>query len=156
MKKNVWLLVLLVFLMVMNSVLLYLVLREPDRGPIRPREFITERLGFDEAQQLEFSEIEVAHRAQMQRIDERFVSLRAQLFSDIGARPRAEVSQDSLIGLIGSVSAERELELRSYFKQIEALCTDRQKRELQHIINGALRPGPPGRRPPRNGPPPPR
>ena len=156
MKKNVLLWVLMVFLMVMNGVLLYLVLQKTEKKPRPPRAFIAEELGLDNDQMDQFLELEEGHRKEMQKIDRRSGELREKLFSGIGGGALQIAEIDSLGVLIGDLSKERELEIYRHFSEIEKICNEKQKRRLRRIVNGALRPRPPGGPPPhhRPGPPP--
>ena len=151
MKKNVLLLVLLVFLIVMNGVLLFLVVKKPNRKPGPPRDFIVERLDFNEEQLVEFAEIDETHHQKMRAIDDESRRLKGILFT---TREENRVNIDSIGDLIGTLAKERELEVHHYFKRIEQLCDDKQKLKLKRIVRGALRPGPPHGRPPHDGPPP--
>ncbi len=153
MKKNIVLMVLLGFLIVMNGILLFLVVKKPDRKHRPPKEFITERLNFNEDQIIKFGTIDEAHHRKMRTIDGESRKLKEILFSDVG---NDAIKIDSIAGLIGSLAKERELEVHDYFEKIEKICDDKQKLKLRRIVAGALKPRPPGGGPPHDGPPPPR
>ncbi|MEM9648518.1 MAG: hypothetical protein AAF969_08550 [Bacteroidota bacterium] len=150
MKKNILLTVLLVFLMVMNAVLLFLILDKPGEKRRPPRMFITNELGFTEAQQIEFSEIDREHHRTMRRIDRHSRDLRELLFTKLDDTNFNPQELDSITGLIGQLSEDREKELFSYFQKISNVCNEKQKLKLERILSGAIKHGP---RP--DGPPPP-
>ncbi|WP_136466429.1 hypothetical protein [Flagellimonas onchidii] len=150
MKKNLLLTILLVFLMVMNGVLLFLVLNKPDKRKGPPRMFISGQLGFDKGQQSEFLEIDRIHHLKMREISNRSRDLKEYLFSRIGDTNFTEQKLDSITNLIGRLSADKENEVFSYFKRIESICNKDQKIKLGIIVQQALKRGP---KP--HGPPPP-
>ncbi len=156
MKRNVLLFVLLIFLMVMNGVLLYLVMQKPDRKIQPPKSFISERLDFNKEQLTEFSKYEREHRQKMRYIEERSRELKEILFSNIGSEESKEMKIDSIGALIGTLEKEREIEVFDHFRQIESICDEDQKQQLKRILNGAFGPRRPDGRPPNDGPPPPR
>ncbi len=153
MKKNVLLTILLLFLMVMNGILLFMVVNEPEKRHGPPRNFIADHLDFNEEQMAKFMEFDEDHHRRMRRIDDRFRRSKEMLFSKLGS----DVSQkelDSLTELMGVLSQEREVEVFRYFNTIGKICDDKQKRKLKEIVSGALGRGRPGGRPPHDGPPP--
>ncbi|WP_299486311.1 hypothetical protein [uncultured Allomuricauda sp.] len=155
MKKNLLLAILLIFLMVMNTVLLFLLLKEPEKRKGPPSTFISSQLGFDPGQQSEFMEIDRIHHFKMREISDRFRNLKEQLFTGMDDADFTEEKADSISNLIGELSAAKEKEIFSYFRQIENICNKDQKLKLESIVKRALRGGPgpgPGHGPP--GPPP--
>ncbi|SHG85720.1 hypothetical protein [Flagellimonas flava] len=150
MKKNILLTVLLVFLMVMNAVLLFLILDKPDEKRRPPRKFITAELGFSEAQQIEFAEIDREHHRAMRRLDRHSRDLKELLFSKLDDTSFHQNELDSITGLIGQLSEDREREVFSYFRKVSKICNEKQKLKLERMLFGALKHGP---RP--EGPPPP-
>ena len=156
MKKNVLLIVFLGFLMVMNGVLLYLVVKKPNQKQRPPREFISSRLDFNEEQTESFMELDREHHRKMRGIDNELRELKEILFSNLGGTELSDEELDSLAKKIGKLSTAREMEVFRYFRQIEENCDAKQKQKLKRIVSGALRPGPPGDRPPSPGGPPPR
>ena len=157
MKKNLLLLILMIFLMVMNGVLLYLVIKQPNQKPAPNRTFIADKLNFTAEQRSHFSELEEFHHRKMQRIDEEAKQLKEAMFSTIADTNESSILIDDLAKEIGELSKERELEIYRHFTEIAEICTIPQKEELKELVKGALRPGPPRNgRPPHHGPPPPR
>ncbi|WP_299529217.1 Spy/CpxP family protein refolding chaperone [Ulvibacterium sp.] len=150
MKKNLLLSLLMIFLMVMNGVLLYMTVKEPDGKPGPPRDFIFKELNFTAAQRMEFQEINAEHHRKMRALDDRTRKLKELLFSNLGSEGFSDQELDSITSSIGNLSQEREKEIFSFFNTLERMCDAEQKRKLKRIVRGALRrPGPGG------GPPPP-
>ncbi|WP_422083824.1 Spy/CpxP family protein refolding chaperone [Ulvibacterium sp.] len=150
MKKNLLLSILLIFLMVMNGVLLYMTVKEPDRKPRPPRDFIFKELNFTEEQRMEFQEVNAEHHRKMRTIDERTRELKELLFSNLGSDDFSNQELDSITSTLGNLSQEREKEIFSFFNKLERMCDTEQKRKLKRIVRGALRP-----HGPKGGPPPP-
>ena len=150
MKKNALLTILLVFLMVMNAVLVYLIWNKPDKRMRPPRNFITNQLDFDPGQESEFLEIDRIHHLKMRRIDDQSRDLKEILFSSMGDAAFTDAKLDSITNLIGTLSQAREKEVFSYFRQIESICNEEQKITLQGIVRNALRHGPRPPGPPRH------
>ena len=154
MKKNILLIVLFVFLMVMNGVLLFLVVEKPAQRQRPPRKFISSQLDFNDEQTDRFMELDQEHHRKMRRIDDELHELKNMLFSQLGNADLSDEELDSLTQSIGELTKARETEVFRYFGQIEKICNETQKRKLKRIVSGALRPRPPGNGPPPGGPPP--
>ncbi|MEM9076985.1 MAG: hypothetical protein AAGC43_08095 [Bacteroidota bacterium] len=154
MKKNIVLIVFLGFLMVMNGVLLFLVVKKPNQRHGPPREFISNQLDFNEVQTERFMELDREHHRKMRGFDNELRDRKEVLFSHLGDTDFSDKELDSLTKRISELSKAREMEVFRYFRQIEEICDTKQKQKLQRIVSGALRPGPPGDRPPPGGPPP--
>lgn len=157
MKKNLFLTILLVFLMVMNGVLLYLFIAKPEGNNRPPRRFIAEQLNLDDNQLLKFRDIDKEHHQKMRGIEIESRELKGLLFSNLDNPAFTEKKLDSITSLIGDLAYNKEKEVFSYFKELERLCNAKQKTKLQQIVSGALRPGlGAGHEPNQGGPPPPR
>jgi len=157
MKKNLLLLILMIFLMIMNGVLLYLVVKQPNQKAVPKRTFIADKLNFTAEQRTSFWELEEVHHKNMQRIDGETKRLKEKLFSTISNSNQSSSTIDSLAKQIGTLSADRELEIYRHFSEISEMCTIQQKEQLRELVRGALRPGPSRNGPPpHHGPPPPR
>lgn len=154
MKKNILLIILFVFLMVMNGVLLFLVVKKPTQRQRPPREFISKQLDFNNEQTDRFMELDREHHRKMRRIDDELHELKNMLFSQLGNTDFTDEELDALTQSIGELTKARETEVFRYFGQIEKICNETQKQKLKRILSGALRPRPPGDRPPPGGPPP--
>lgn len=152
MKKNLPIIILLIFLVVMNGILLFLLLDKPDRQSRPPRVFITQQLGFDENQKKEFKDIDERHHRKMKNIDNRSMGLKKYLFNKLGGSDFTDKELDSVTVLIGELSRKREKEIFNYFKEIEKVCNKEQKSKLEAILSGALNHGRNGMGPERNGP----
>ncbi|MEM7486536.1 MAG: hypothetical protein AAF348_15115 [Bacteroidota bacterium] len=148
MKKNSTIIVLLTFLVVMNGILLFLVLKKPDRRKRPPRTFISHQLGFDEIQQQKFEKIDAEHQSKMRDIDDRSKDLKEYLFSGLGDANFTDKKIDSVTTLIGELSKEKDKETFYYFEELKKVCNEEQQEKLETILSSALRHG-------RRGPPPP-
>ncbi|MDT0605449.1 hypothetical protein [Croceitalea rosinachiae] len=151
MKKNLLLTILLIFLMVMNGVLLYLVLNKTERKNRPPKVFITQQLGFNDNQLADFRSIDEEHHRKMRALEDNSRDLKELLFSNLDNTNFTTNELDSITNLIGQLSIDKEQEVFNYFKALENICTDKQKIKLKNIVTGALR-----RNPQRGDPPPPR
>ena len=153
MRKNTIVLVALIFLIVMNGILLYLVVQKPERPRQHPRAFLAAELALDEQQLEQYQVLEKDHHRKMRALDDRFKRLKGDLFRNLGEH-RDEKVVDSLTQLIGQLSQERELELFRHFSNIERICTPEQKEKLKQLVAGALHPrGAPHGPPPHDRPP---
>lgn len=148
MGRNILLTVFLLFLMIMNGVLLYLVLKKPNERRRPPRELIANQLNFNEIQTQEFQKIEREHHRKMRSIDGGIRASRDYLFSNISNSGFSEQKRDSVIQVIANFQMEKEKELFTNFKQIENLCNEEQKMKLEMIVSKALRRGPGPKGPP--------
>lgn len=142
MKKNILLTILLVFLMLMNGVLLYIVLNKPEKRNRPPRDFITKQLQLNENQLVKFHEFDSQHHRKMRKIDSQSNDLKQYLFNNIGRADFSENKLDSVTNSLGKLSADREKEVFSYFKKIEKICDSDQKLRLNRIVERALKGGP--------------
>ncbi|MEM6892834.1 MAG: Spy/CpxP family protein refolding chaperone [Bacteroidota bacterium] len=153
MRKNTIILIALVFLIIMNGILLYLVVQKPERPRRQPREFLAKELALNPQQLEQYEILEKDHHRQMRALDDRFKRLKGDLFRKLG-EPSDEKMVDSLTRLIGQLSQERELELFHHFSDIERICTPEQKEKLKQLVAGALHPkGPPHGPSPHDRPP---
>lgn len=142
MKKNFVITILLVFLVVMNTVLLFMLLKKPTKENRPLRDFITRQLDFSEAQEEEFHAINLEHHRKMRDIEEHSSRLKRHLFAQLGEIDFTAKKMDSVTGLIGNLSTAKEKEVFAYFSAIEAVCTEEQKQKLKSMVSGALRRGP--------------
>ncbi|MBS9464268.1 hypothetical protein KIM67_17725 [Flagellimonas sp. 389] len=148
MKNNTAITILLIFLVVMNGILLFLVLKKPERQKRPPRSFISHQLGFDEIQQQKFNKIDSEHQSRMRGMDGRSKDLKKYLFLGLGDSTFTDKKLDSVSILIGALSKEKEIEIFNYFKEIKKVCNEGQQSKLEAILSKALQHGP-------NRPPPP-
>lgn len=143
MKKNVLLYVLLVFLIVVNGFFLFNYLGNSDKTenrdrPKGPANFIVRELDFDDEQMQQFKEINRRHHHRMRRISEEVKELKDVLFNKISDVSLKENSVDSITTLIGEKVKEKDIAVFYHFKDIQALCNDKQKEKFKRIINDAL------------------
>lgn len=154
MKKNLLLYILLIFLIVVNCFFLYNYIGKPEMkghrgGPKGPPEFIAKQLDLDDSQFNKFDELSNTHRKNMRSISDEIRGLKRVLFEDV-FKEGSERKIDSMTTLIGNNEKEKELEIINYFKNIESICTEKQKKHFNEIMRDALRHGgKKGDRPPR-------
>lgn len=160
MKKNVPLYILLLFLIIVNGFFLYNYLgteeRDEPNGSRRPGSFLVKELGFDELQRTEFRELGKKHHHGIQGLSEDIRGLKDELFKGLSDASLKNVNIDSIATLIGEKEKAKDLKVFHHFKQVQELCTDKQKERFSKIINDALRresreQGPPGEGLPREG-----
>lgn len=153
MRKNTIVLITLVFLVIMNGILLYLVVQKPERQGRHPRTFLANELALNSKQQEQYEALEQDHHHKMRVLDDRFKHLKSDLYQQLG-KPVNESEVDSITRLIGQLSQERELEIFYHLTKIERICTPEQKEKLKRLVAGALHPkGPPHGPPPHDRPP---
>lgn len=140
MKKNLLLGLLLLFLVVMNGILLFMLFGQGTdrRPPGPPKDFIVKELGFDETQMQEFRKLSKVHFKSMRVLDEESRKLKDELFSGIGDKNFTTRHADSITTLIGQLSKEKELNVFDHFKKVGEICTPEQKTKLDKIISKAL------------------
>jgi len=164
MKKNLLLYILLAFLLVVNGFFLFNHLAKPDRkGPRGPGDFMVKELQFNEDQLHSFNELNGEHHRKMRLLSNDLRKLKDELFSKISVTSIDVNVIDSLTTLIGKKEKEKETEIFNHFRNIQDICTKKQKEKFKMIIKDALhRGGDKGQRPPGSGrpnerrPPPPR
>ena len=144
MKRNTLTIVFLIFLMVMNGILLFLVLQKPEQVDKPPRQFLSDRLDFNGEQLLKFEEFDQEHHQRMREIDNSARRLKELVFADLGKKRFSQQETDSIAESIGVLTKERELEVLRYFNKVEAICTSDQKRRLRQIVLQVFR-RPPGK-----------
>nr|WP_299389476.1 Spy/CpxP family protein refolding chaperone [Allomuricauda sp.] len=148
MKKNLLTTILLLFLIIMNGVLLYLVLNEPQKHRKPPGHFIARELGLTEEQMVKFRQLERSHRKKMRFMDHRLHEMRQFLFSNAQNENFSMDQRDSLTNEMGKLSAEKDLEVFQYFQEIGELCTAEQRQKLEETVARALKRGPGKKGPP--------
>nr|WP_298930173.1 Spy/CpxP family protein refolding chaperone [uncultured Allomuricauda sp.] len=140
MKKNLLLGLLLLFLVVMNGILLFMLFGQgPERRPPGPPgDFIVKELRFDENQMQEFRKLSKAHFKSMRVLDEQSRRLKDELFNGIGDKSFTTGQADSITTLIAQLSKDKELNVFNHFKEVGEICTPEQKAKLDKIISKAL------------------
>lgn len=140
MKKNLLLGLLLLFLVVMNGILLFMLFGQgPNRRPPRPpKDFIVTELDFDGNQMEEYKELSKEHFKSMRRFDEQSRKLKDVLFNGIGDKNFTAKQADSITSLIAQLSKDKELNVFGHFKEVGEICTPEQKAKLGKIISKTL------------------
>ena len=153
MKKNTILYILLAFLIIANGFFLVNYLGRPGKpdGQKGPGDFIVKELNFDVSQMERFHLLNEDHRLKMKAVFENERHLKDELFNKISEKSMDETI-DSITTLIGNNAKLKDVTTFYFFKNIEKICNDQQKKQLDKLINGALRRE--GR--PSSNPPPPR
>lgn len=141
MRKNLLLGLLLLFLVVMNGILLFMLFgqgpnRRPPGGP--PGNFIVKELSFDMNQMEEYKELSKEHFKSMRRFDEQSRKLKDVLFNGIGDKNFTAKQADSITSLIAQLSKDKELNVFGHFKEVGEICTPEQKAKLAKIISKTL------------------
>jgi hypothetical protein len=146
--------ILLFFLIVLNGVLIFMILKKPheNRHPNSERNFLTEQLQFSDTQKSKFIELDQKHRALMEALDEEIKENKDVLFNSFS---QENFNIDSLTNKIGLLEGKKDSEVFNFFKKVRKLCNSEQISNFDKIIKKALKGG--DRMPPRDGrlPPPP-
>lgn len=157
MKKNLLFSALLIFLMVMNGVLLFMLLNQNEKPPRPSRDFMAQELNFSVEQTTEFMRLERQHRSRMRALDDELIFLRRSFFT-IDEDAAIKTSQkDSLSERMGVLFVAKNNEIYNHFQNIASICNPEQREQLEEIMQRAMRHGPgrggpPGGHP--KGPPP--
>lgn len=142
----------LTLLVIMNIVLLFMLVKKPNKKPKPSGVFLTKELQFDDSQIERFQFLEREHRHFMREFDKDIMRSKDMLLSSFS---EPDFSPDSIIKRIGILEAEKEQEVYTFFKNVRALCTEEQAKKFDNVIKDALRkqrrrpPGRRGDRPPR-------
>jgi len=146
MKQKI-LYILLISLLIINSLLLFLLIKKPHEKREGPkRDFIAIELKFDQNQKEEFKNLDGIHRRFMRSLDEKIKEHKEILFHSFG---NDIFNLDSITKEIGKLEAEKERTLFTFFSQVRVLCSASQKENFDAIIEKALKGG--EKRPPREG-----
>ena len=156
MKKNLPLYVLLLFLIIVNGFFLYNYLgtdevKEEQKGPNRPGNFLVKELGFDELQREQFRSLGKKHHQRMRGLNAEVRGLKDELFKGLSDDSLSDVNVDSIAMLIGEKEAAKDIEVFRHFNSVQELCNDKQKEKFSKIIKDALRKGERNQGPPRGG-----
>lgn len=155
MRKNLPLYILLIFLIIMNGFFLYNYLgtgeKEALKGSNRPGNFLVKELGFNKSQKEQFRIFGKEHHQNMRGLNEDIRGLKDELFKGLSDDSLQDVNIDSIARLIGAKETAKDLEVFRHFKQVQELCTDKQKEKFSEIIKDALRKGAGNQGPPREG-----
>ena len=160
MKKNIILYVLLAFLIIVNGIFLFLFLNKPGIKGQKPEDFIAKQLKFDERQLEQFGKLNDSHKEDRRKYADDTKQLKDMLFSKISDENVTSVTIDSITNLIGRKEQAKEMMVFNHFRELRAICNEKQKGRLDKIIEDGLDKGQEGMKPPGmdregQGPPPP-
>ncbi|MBC3847154.1 hypothetical protein H8K90_12230 [Winogradskyella echinorum] len=151
MKKNTFLYILLVFLIVVNGFfLINYIGKNNDSRPEesqREKDFIVRELGFNDTQLERFYVKSAGHHPTMMRLSNDIKELKDKLFNKLSDDEINESTIDSITALICDKETEKEKEIFYHFKMIRDIANDKQKEKFNSILMDALRRGDRGNRP---------
>ena len=109
--------ILLIFLVVLNGVLIFMLINKPhEKQRQRPeRNFLTEQLQFSDVQKEQFRELDEVHRDIMKAMDKNIKEQKDILFSSFY---KDNFNSDSLTNKIGFLEGTKEAELFLFFKKV--------------------------------------
>ena len=152
-------------LLVCNISLMLSIWCRPGRGADgprheAPREFVIRNLAFSDAQIKQYDVLIPAHQQAMRRLRQEAMNYREALFANLNNPNRDTLLADSLTNLIATTQKQIEIITYNHFRQVRAICTDKQKPEFDRIIDDVIKkmngrggpPPPDGHRPPPDGP----
>lgn len=96
----------------------------PRHRPVEIKKVISERLGFSEAQNEAYQSFIVEHRKAIRTLDEKMMSARTVLYSQLSKNEAASV--DSQLLVIGRLQTEIETIHYNHFAEIKKLCNEDQ------------------------------
>jgi protein CpxP len=155
MKKNVFLLICVVVLLLINAYTLFIVFRmhaEKERGPGGPTQrdsYIIDQLKLDAAQQKQFGELRRQHHELAMHIQHEDERLHDLYFSLLKTDNPDMAKVDSVSTLIGTQRKAQATAAFEHFRQLRAICHDDQKKFYDATIDEIARrvtgPPPPGK-----------
>ncbi|WP_299107234.1 hypothetical protein [uncultured Winogradskyella sp.] len=155
MKKNTFLYILVVFLIIVNGFFLFNYMGNHNdndsREPERNKGFIVKELGFNASQLEEFNKKSEGHHHRMMGLADEIKELKDKLFSSLSDDTIKQETMDSISSLICEKERAKDKEIFNHFKMIQNIATDKQKEKFKTILMDALRQGDQGNRPPPNG-----
>jgi len=150
MKKNRLLYVLLVVLIIFNGIFLFLFLNAPHKKVKQPEDFIAKELKFNKSQLEQFQKINGKHHKEMKVLSDDIKQLKDNLFSKIANEKIDKAEIDSITNLIGQKEQAKDLSIFYHFREVHAICNDKQKERFNNIIKKGIHKG----RPQKDGRPP--
>ena len=152
MKKNIFLYILIGFLIIVNGFFLFNYMGKSNdnkpQDPQRNRDFIVKELGFNKTQLEQFREHSEDHHETMMQLSEEIRNLKDNLFDKLTDDSMNDATLDSISSLICEIEKQKDKEVFTHFKMIQDLCNDKQKEKFKIILKDALRQGDQGNRPP--------
>jgi len=143
----------IILLLVVNSVLIYMVIKKPHEKRNQPnRTFLTTTLGFSSEQNEAFRTLDEKHKDKMRQFDKQIRRNKDLLFNSFENKT---INFEEITKRIGDLEGKKEAELFRFFTKVRLLCTQKQKEIFDKIIQKALHEGKPrppedGRRPPKH------
>lgn len=163
-NKLLWLLV-IVLLLANTATLAFLWWGNKGQAkPGRPdqlKDFLTEQLQLDSAQQRQYQLLITAHRTAADPLRRRVGELKDSLFLLLKQSPVNEADKQAATNKIAATVQQLELLHINHFEQVRKLCTPAQQQKFDNLLSDIVRhlSMPPGPRDPgqdgRQGPPPP-
>ena len=111
--------------------LVYIFNNKPGRGE-GPKDYIIEKLDFDENQTSEYQKFIDAHRTIIRQSDQKIKELKSQLY--IGLNKNNKAINDSLINQIAKVQIDIENKHCKHFKDIQQLCKPSQIKAYNSLL----------------------
>jgi len=152
MKKNTFLYLFVIFLVVINIIFLVLFIRgSGTENKSKPEEFIAKELNFNEKQLEKVRDINKNHDEERILLADEARTLKDVLFSKIEDKSITKKEVDSISSLIGKNEQAEVLMVFYHFKDIRAICNENQKAQFDKVIENGLHKGRGKNGPPRGG-----
>lgn len=123
-----------VLLLILNISLLVFIF-SGRRGPAHhegPKQYIIEKLHFDDKQATEYEKLISWHRKEISNREHRLMDLKKTLYSTLAGNP-SNISSDSLIQAISVTQVEIEKIHLKHFADIKALCKPEQEKAFEEL-----------------------
>ncbi len=142
MKKNLITYILLFFLIAVNGFFLVTYMTDGNKkqptASEQPSNFIAKELRFDKGQLQQFRKITRKHRRSIRELSMENRGLKKQLWNSLADSTKKENQIDAITSLMGQIQKQKEQKTFYYFKDVERICTKKQRLKLQEIIKEAL------------------
>lgn len=133
MKKEKFLTISVVFLLVLNAgIVTFLFINRPTRPP-ELFELVVRELGFDAQQKSQYIELRNEHRASMNKLDQDFQLVLNQYLDQL----RSDINttlEDSLANQLAAIEKEKATVTLSHFRSVRSLCRLDQFEEFDALI----------------------
>lgn len=139
MKKQTILYILLIVLFLSNVFFIFHYVGRFGHKDHKPRFSMVEELNFNQEQQEAYNVMKSTHFEKMKSYSKRISELKEEIYSDKGENEVSEVFLDSVIDLIAIEEKNKDLEMYKHFREVRAICNDKQKEQLSKIINDAIK-----------------
>ena len=104
-----------------------------------PKNFIIQKLHFNEKQIEEFSALVDEHRTQMQELREQIAESKEQFYDQLKSDAPDTAMAYQQIASITQFEEQAERITFNHFKKVRAICSSEQKQEFDVVINEILR-----------------